>query len=72
MDSVIRGFEKKLVVNQRCEGCGVVVGPDTPMHTGFDVRDGEVTGFFHSRACYENTCREFEKYKEKMGGDKNE
>lgn len=72
MDMVIRGYEKKLQQNQRCEGCGIIIGPDSSVKNAFDVRDGEVVGVFHSRACYQNTCDEFAKYKEKMGGDKNE
>lgn len=67
-DMVIRGFESKVKHNQRCTGCGGIIGPDAPVKVGFEVRDGDVTGLFHSRACYEEQRRKFEEYKEK-GGD---
>jgi aspartate carbamoyltransferase regulatory subunit len=42
----------------RCSGCGCIVGPDSPIKTGFYVRDGEVQGFFHSKYCFENKLKQ--------------
>lgn len=61
---IIKGFETKLQHNRRCDGCGVKIGPDTPVKNGFEVRDGEVRGLFHSRACYLNSAKKFNDQKE--------
>jgi hypothetical protein len=64
---IINGYEAKLIHNRRCEGCGVVVGPDTPIKSGYEVRDGEVTGFFHSRGCFQNTAQKYKDVTDKEG-----
>jgi len=37
---------------RRCNGCGKVVGPDAPVHTGIYISEGPVVGFFHNHQCY--------------------
>lgn len=60
---IIRGYEYKATHNTHCTGCKRVIGPDTDNKVGFLVKDGEVTGLFHSKPCYENTVAQFEQYK---------
>lgn len=64
---IIKGYNIPLQHNRRCEGCGVKIGPDTPIKTGYEVKDGELTGFFHSRECFTNNMQKFEKFKEERG-----
>lgn len=59
------GYYRKSPVDRHCDGCGVIVGPNSPFyHTGFEVRDGEFPGFYHNKQCYLRKISE--------GGDKRE
>ena len=66
---VIRGYAMPIQHNQRCTGCHKIIGPDSDVRTGFNVKDGEVLGTFHSRWCYEDTRKKFEEFKKKGGGE---
>lgn len=61
--TVVKGYEYPVTTNRKCTGCQRNFGPDSEFKTGFLVRDGEVTGLFHSRACYEQTVQKFTAYK---------
>lgn len=43
---------------KRCDGCGVIVGKGHPVQTGIIVKEGLLTGFFHSHQCYENAWKQ--------------
>jgi len=62
--AILKAFVPRLKVARRCDGCGIIVGPDAPFKTGFEVREGPIIGFFHSRQCYERAREKAEK-----GGD---
>jgi len=55
MDSVNvqRVFKPKMTTNRRCEGCGVIVGPQGSYKQGIEVRSGECPGFYHNSQCYD-------------------
>lgn len=65
---IIRGYEYPMEHNRKCTGCNRTFGPNTDFKVGYLVRDGEVTGLFHSRACYEATSEKFDEYKKGKGG----
>ena len=49
----IRGLQQKLTNNMKCDGCGVIVGPQSPYGSVlYKVTDGKTVGNFHSRECY--------------------
>lgn len=66
---VVKGFEYPMAHNRKCTGCDRVFGPSSEYKVGFLVKDGEVTGIFHSRACYEATVQKFDEYKKEKGGE---
>lgn len=43
---------------RRCDGCGVIVGGSNPLKAGIEVREGPLTGFFHSHQCFETKWKE--------------
>jgi len=43
---------------KRCDGCGVIVGKGHPLHSGIIVKEGPLTGFFHSHQCFETKFKE--------------
>ena len=65
----IMGFESTPAHTTRCMGieCGILIGPTETVKTGFIVKDGDVTGIFHSRACYTNSVEKFGEHKK--GGE---
>lgn len=65
----VRGFVLKPTYAQRCTGCRRLIGQNEEIKQGYAVRDGEVTGIFHSRECYLDTCSRFEESKKKGGND---
>jgi hypothetical protein len=66
---VIRGYEYPMDINRKCTGCNRTFGPSTDFKVGYLVKDGEVTGLFHSRACFEATKQKFEAYQKNKGGE---
>ena len=62
--TIIRGFQKPLHNVERCRGCGMLIGGETGLKVGYDVKDGDVKGLFHSRACYENAVKKHNKKEE--------
>lgn len=63
----IKGYQVNLDHAIRCDGCGVIVGPDAPVKNAYKVVDGIVKGTFHSRACYDAQLR---KALQEEGGEK--
>ena len=65
----VMGYEMKPVHATRCQGinCGLLIGPTEQIRSGFVVKDGEVTGVFHSRACYTNSVEKFNEHKSEGG-----
>jgi len=51
-DTMVKGFTVVLKHDARCNGCGVMIGPHTDRKAGLHVKDGPVTGLFHSSDCY--------------------
>jgi hypothetical protein len=62
----IMGYQIKPEHTTRCMGveCGMLIGPSETVKVGFVVKDGDVQGIFHSRACYENSVQKFTEHKE--------
>lgn len=59
MSEILMGFWRNTPVDRHCTGCGTIVGPSSPYYkAGFEVREGVVTGFFHSKQCYLNKLKE--------------
>jgi len=61
MDDMLKGYTIKLEHDQRCNGCGIMLGPHTPQKAGIFVKEGPVTGMFHNSECYNQTREEVEK-----------
>lgn len=53
MQDIIKSYTVAPKPNARkCDGCGIIIGPEAPQKVGLMVTDGPCRGFFHNHQCF--------------------